>query len=855
MAFDSKKITRAVALAFREAKNAAIGVSCEAPSFSTFVSWLTKNGPNNSLGDKEEIFYGILEDTFNGEKMPTTRQMRRLHRGLAAAGIDPAEHDVLKIIDAAQACAQRAAVNPVDDPQRKALAEFPYGLSQEWWNEVAEISGTVIEHIGGKKSETTTVEDAQDLVEEAISRAGHFDVARSYIIYRNDREKERPISYGDAGKRAISGLVQISKYARFNEAQNRRETWEEGVWDRVRPMHLRRYQGQGIDDDLNAAFDAVLRKEVLPSMRSMQFGGKAVEVNHSRMFNCAFTLCDRPAVFRESLFLLLSGCGVGYSVQKEHVAELPLVKPRPNVTDLPLRHHEIADTIDGWCAAADELVNSYFEGYYAEFSYAKIRGKGLPLKTSGGKAPGHLPLKFALENVRGIFDGAVGRHLRPLEVHDSMCHLAEAVLSGGIRRSAMISIFRLDDEEMMTAKTGDWYPKAPWRLNANNSAFIHRERATRQQFSNLIQATKEFGEPGFFFADNPDHGSNPCCEILLNPVVTIKQNKEIARLRQLGYTAPLTIGQRLTGFQMCNLTTINASAAKTPQKFYELCQHAAVLGTAQAGYTFMPSLGPVTQFLNEREALLGVSICGIMDNPKVCLDADVLRRGAKVVKATNARIAQAIGINPAARTTCVKPEGTTSQLLGTSSGIHPQWDRRYIRTMRLNNNEPQLQFFRQWNEHMTEPAVGKPNDTVINFPIEASPGAITRHDLTAIDFLQAVLKVQEAWVEPGHAYDDHAPGAHHNVSNTCSVRPEEWGEVEEFIWTWRRKITGISLLPHDGDQKYVQAPYQSLTTKADVEKWNRLKPGPVDFSKLRETADTTTIKQTVACGGGGCDII
>ena len=545
VAFDASKITRAVALAFRDAKRAAIGVNCEAPSFSTFVSWLRQNEPDTLFGDKEARFSGILQDTFNGENIPSAQQMRRLHRGLAAAGIDLKGNGLLRIFDAAQACAQRAAVNPVDDPQRKALAEFPYGLSPQWWSEVAQISGAIVKQIAVKKSNTTTVEETQDLVEEAISRAGHFDVAKSFVIYRNDREKQRPISYGDAGKRAISDLVQISKYARFNPAANRRETWEESVRDRVRPMHLRRYQGLGIDDDLNAAFEAALRKEVLPSMRSMQFGGKAVEVNHSRMFNCAFTLCDRPAVFRESLFLLLSGCGVGYSVQKEHVSELPLVKPRPNVTDLPLRHHEIADTIEGWCAAADELVNSYFEGYYAEFSYAKIRAKGLPLKTSGGKAPGHLPLKFALENVRGILDGAVGRHLRPLEVHDSMCHLAEAVLSGGIRRSAMISIFSLDDEEMMMAKTGDWCQKTPWRLNANNSAFIHREKATREQFSNLMKATKEFGEPGFFFADNPDHGSNPCCEIMLNPVVTIKENREIARLRQLGYTATLTIGQRV----------------------------------------------------------------------------------------------------------------------------------------------------------------------------------------------------------------------------------------------------------------------------------------------------------------------
>jgi hypothetical protein len=307
VAFDSKKITRAVALAFRDAKRAAIGVNCEAPSFSSFVSWLRQNEPGTSLGDKEGRFSEILEDTFNGEKIPTPQQMRRLHGGLAAAGIDPAKNGLFKMLDAAQACAQRAAVNPVDDPERKALTEFPYGLSPQWWGEVAQISGAIAQQIAEKKTDKTTVEEAQDLVEKAISTAGHFDVAKSYVLYRHDREKERPISYGNGGKRAISDLVQISKYARFNPAANRRETWEESVRDRVLPMHLRRYQGQGIDDDLNAAFEAVLRKEVLPSMRSMQFGGKAVEVNHSRMFNCAFTLCDRPAVFRESLFLLLSG--------------------------------------------------------------------------------------------------------------------------------------------------------------------------------------------------------------------------------------------------------------------------------------------------------------------------------------------------------------------------------------------------------------------------------------------------------------------------------------------------------------------------------------------------------------------
>ena len=853
--FDPSKITRAVALAFRDAKRAAIGINCDAPSFSTFVKALTKQCPDNLLGDRQELFYGIVDDTFNGEKIPTAQQIGRLKRNLSRAGIDPSENGVAAILGAAKACAHRAAVNPADDPRREALSQFPYGLSERWWDDVAKISEAIVNDVNDKEGKSISVESVQDLVEENINRAGHFDVAKSYILYRSDREKERLLSYGDAGKRAIAGLVQISKYARFDDGKQRREIWEESVLERMGPMLLRRYQGLGIDDELNEAIAAVARKEVLPSMRAMQFGGKAIEVNHARMFNCSFTLCDRPAVFRESLFLLLSGCGVGYSVQREHVAALPVVRPRGNVTDLPLKHHEVADTIEGWCLAADDLVDSFYEGYYVEFGYSKIRGKGALLKTSGGKAPGHLPLKFALENVRGIFEGAAGRHLRPIEVHDVMCHFADAVLSGGIRRSAMISIFSLDDEEMRMAKTGDWLDKTPWRKNANNTAFINRNTATRREFSNLLSATKQFGEPGFLSGNHPDHGANPCVEIGLHPVVTIKDNREIARLRQLGYTDPLTIGQRLTGFQMCNVSTINATAAKSPQVFYQLCTHAAVLGTCQAGFTYMPFLGPVTQFLNEREALLGVSICGIMDNPKVCLDENVLRKGAEVVKATNIRIAQAIGINSAARTTCVKPEGTTSQLLGTSSGIHPQYAERYIRTMRLNNQEPPLEFFKLFNAHMTEPAIGKPNDTIVNFPIEASPGAITRHELTAIGFLQAVLKVQQAWVEPGRAYDDYTPGAHHNVSNTCSVRPHEWDEVEKFIWTWRRNIAGISLLPDDGDRKYVQAPYQSVTSAQDVAKWNTLKPVPVDFRQLRENRDNTTIKQTVACGGSGCEVI
>ena len=314
--FDPSKITRAVALAFRDAKRAAIGINCDAPSFSIFVKALTEQSPENLLGDRQELFYGIVDDTFNGEKIPTEQQLGRLNRSLSRAGIDPSEDRVAAILGAAKACAHRAGVNPADDPRREALSQFPYGLSERWWDDVARISEAIVNDVNDKEGRSISVESVQDLVEENINRAGHFDVAKSYILYRNERERERPLSYGDAGKRAIAGLVQISKYARFDESKKRREIWEESVLERMGPMLLRRYQGLGIDDELTAAIAAVARKEVLPSMRAMQFGGKAIEVNHARMFNCSFTLCDRPAVFRESLFLLLSGCGVGYSVQR-----------------------------------------------------------------------------------------------------------------------------------------------------------------------------------------------------------------------------------------------------------------------------------------------------------------------------------------------------------------------------------------------------------------------------------------------------------------------------------------------------------------------------------------------------------
>lgn len=796
-----------------------------------------------------------------------------------------ARFDLNKVVRAIALAFHEVRTDNAPNPDRDHLLAC-FGLDSATFAEVTRIAESVSQmlELHYRDGKHPTIEQLQDAVEKAIAAAGHWEVARAYMLYRARHAERRLVHYSDNG---LADYIVMAKYARFRPELGRREIFIEGV-ERVRDMHLTFFQdkldrampaqlpadvaelagghaellvrtlgGLRLEQIIREAFSQVAAKRVLPSMRSMQFGGEAILKNQARMFNCSFSNVDRVEFFREYFFLLLSGCGVGFSVQKHHIALLPPLPARAPEHDLPVWHYHIADTIEGWADALHALFVSFYEGKKIEFDYSQIRPRGAPLRTSGGKAPGHLPLKKALSKVEALLAEASGRALRPIEVYDINMFIAKAVLAGGIRRSATICLFSPDDEEMMNAKTGNWFEKHPQRSASNNSAVLARSDVNHEHFKKLFRAQKEFGEPGFFFNDHPDAGCNPCAEINLLPVVNWELSaEEQGELYRNGYKGELPGMTRLAGFQHCNLTTINGQAATSDLAFYRACIAATTIGTLQAAYTDMPYLGPVTKLLNEHDALLGVSICGFMDNPNVLFDAEILTNGAKLCRAANKLVAALIGIRPAAKLSTCKPEGTASLILGAASGIHPHHSRRYFRRVQANRKEPVYAFFKHANPQMTEVSVYNPDtDDVITFPVEAPKRAILRKDLTAVQFLELVKLVQTSWVIPGGDPSSRSPELHHNVSNTCTVRAEEWDEVQDFIWKNREFFTGISLLQDAGDKAYAQAPREEVSTEADVAKWNALRPYRVDYTRMREATDETELKAHIACAGGACEIV
>jgi ribonucleoside-triphosphate reductase len=774
-----------------------------------------------------------------------------------------------------------------------------FGLDDDQYAKVEVISAQ-IEACAVALGDGLTVEKAQDLVEEVLLASGaeFRTVAAAYIAYRRGKAALRATKLVSNG---ITDYISASKYCRFSESLSRREVWPEAV-DRVGAMHHYHVseclpnvdfttantrdsyraalvgmdrpvreasfaalmavspESVSIYDEIAEAMGAVKRREILPSMRSLQFGGEATLANHARLYNCAFTHINRKKVFSEIIWLLLSGTGVGFSVQKHHVALLPHILDRSKEDDAPTVFHQIEDTIEGWGNAIDALLNAYWQGYNIEFDYSLIRRKGARLKTSGGRAPGYRPLRKALMKIEAILRGAAGRRLKPIETYDIVCFMAKSVLSGGVRRSATICLFSADDEEMRNAKADpNWFEKNPQRSASNNSAVLLRGNGDRSEFDALFAAQRQFGEPGFYFSANTEFGANPCVEIGLVPYLDITDSEMLARVLLRGVSLnddgmPIKIGDRLSGWQMCNLSTISAVAIKTPQDFFRACRRAAIIGTVQASYTKFPYLGPVSEMIVEQEALLGVSICGILDRPEILLDPEVLETGAEIVKLVNARTAKALGINPAARTTCVKPEGTASLLLECGSGIHPRHAKRYLRRVQANKLDPVYQYFKSINPGMTEPSVYGETDDVIAFKVEAPAGALTRHDMAAVEFLQKVALVQKHWVETGTVHEKFNPGVRHNVSNTVTYQKEEAAAVSDFIWANRHSFTGVSLLQSSGDHEYQQAPLMEITTEADIEMWSRLQYRQVDYKAIVEKEDTTTLKDVAACAGGKCDV-
>lgn len=609
----------------------------------------------------------------------------------------------------------------------------------------------------------------------------------------------------------LSEFTRIARYAQYNKTAKRRETWEEQV-ERVFKMHKVKFQ-KLLDNPefmtlFNYAKNMMLNKRILGSQRALQFGGPAILNKNARIFNCASTYIDRPRVFQEIMFSLLCGEGMGFSVQLHHIAKLP------NITKVD--HDEkntetfvIPDSIEGWADAVGMLVSCYFTENQPfpktytkniKFNFSQIRPKGAPISHMGGKAPGPDGLKASLEKIRNVLDNCIDmklNKLRPIDAYDIVMHCSDAVLSGGIRRAATLAMFSLEDEEMIKSKTGDWYIKNPQRARSNNSAILIRDKVNKEKYMKMIESVKQFGEPGMIWADNTEMLYNPCVEIGL-----------------YGYDKDGN-----SGIAKCNLSEINMKMVDTPKQFYENCKAASILGTFQAAYTDFPYLGKVTENIVRREALLGVSMTGMMDSPDIAFNPDILRRGAEIVKETNKRLAKLIGINQSARTTCVKPAGSTSCILSTSSGIHPHHAKRYFRRVQVNKLETPLAFFKKYNPLAVEESVWSANktDDVVTFLCKAKPKALTKKDVSALDLLNRVKLVQEHWVTAGRNDELCAePWLNHNVSNTITIKPEEWEDVAEFIYENRRFFAGISMLSSSGDMIYNQAPFQEVLDHVEI---------------------------------------
>ena len=616
----------------------------------------------------------------------------------------------------------------------------------------------------------------------------------------------------DISQKILSDIVVYNKYAKYIPGLKRRETWNELV-TRNKEMHQEKFPQ--LKEEIEDVYKLVYDKKVLPSMRSLQFAGKPIEINNSRIFNCSYLPIDDWRSFSEVMFLLLSGCGVGYSVQKHHVEKLPEIRiPRKT------RRFLVGDSIEGWADAVKVLMKSYYGITAARpiFDFRDIRPKGAELITVGGKAPGPEPLKECLFQIQKVLDRKKdGEQLTPIEAHDIICHIADAVLSGGIRRAALISLFDLHDNEMLTAKHGAWWELNPQRGRANNSAVVIRSKVRKKDFFELwgkIVASNS-GEPGVYFSNDKDWGTNPCCEIALRP------------------------------FQFCNLTEINVSNIESQEDLNKRVKAGAFLGTLQASYTDFHYLRDIWKRTTEKDALVGVGMTGI-GSGKV-LDFN-LEEAAKEAKIANEEIAKIIGVNKAARVTTVKPSGTSSLVLGTSSGIHAWHNDFYIRRMRLGKNEALYQYLANYHPELVEDDFFKPDiQAVVSVPQKSPGGAIYRTE-SAFDLLERTRKFNVEWVKKGHR-----KGANtNNVSATISVKQNEWEKVGEWMWNNKDTFNGLSVLPYDNGS-YTQAPFEDITEDKFLEMEKFL--NNIDLTKVIEMADETNLQDQAACAGGACEIV
>ena len=638
----------------------------------------------------------------------------------------------------------------------------------------------------------------------------------------------------DLGLQALSSITIFSKYAKYLPKEQRRETWNEIV-DRYQEMLVKKYPS--LKDAIEASVEFIRDKKVLPSMRALQFAGPAAEVNNSRIYNCCYLPIDSLHSFSETMFLLLGGTGVGYSVQKHHVAQLPKIVKQETYKQ---RNYLIEDSIMGWADAIKVLMKFYFEGgYKPKFDFRAIRQKGARLVTAGGKAPGPEPLKLCLAHVDAIMERKEdGDQLTPLECHDILCHIANSVLAGGIRRSAMIALFSHDDEEMITCKYGNWWELNEQRGRANNSAVLERGNVSKEEFESLwkrIEASGS-GEPGIYWTNNKDWGTNPCCEIGLRP------------------------------FQFCNLCEVNVSNLSSQEDLNNRVATAVFFGTLQAGFTDFHYLRPIWQKTTQKDALLGIGMTGIGSGEILKYNLEIAANTAKVV---NSMISEKIGTNEAARITCIKPSGTTSLVLGTASGIHAWHAPYYLRTMRFNKNEDIAAYLMVNHPELCEDDVLRPNDTLcVRIPVKAPEGSIFRTE-TALDTLERVKKFSQEWVKPGHVNGANT----HNVSATISIdknrtyhkgfnehivdieeatkKYDEWEVVGQWMWDNKDVYNGLSVLNYDGGS-YVQAPFEDISEEEYNKRVSSLQS--IDLTKVTELDDSVDFGAISACSGSQCEV-
>jgi ribonucleoside-diphosphate reductase alpha chain len=612
----------------------------------------------------------------------------------------------------------------------------------------------------------------------------------------------------------LSDITVHMKYAKFIPELNRRETWHELV-DRNKAMHQKKYPK--LTEEIEEVYKYVYDKKVLPSMRSLQFAGKPIEISPNRLYNCSYLPIDHIDSFSETMFLLLSGCGVGYSVQQHHIKKLPYIS-KPFETRS--RRFVIGDSIEGWADAVKVLIESYLGGRKCsrvKFDYSDVRPKGARLVTSGGKAPGPQPLKECLLKVKGILNAKDdATQLTSLEVHDIVCHIADAVLAGGIRRAALISLFSASDEEMISCKSGDWWELNAQRGRANNSAVLMRHKITKEFFMDLWKRVElsGAGEPGIYLNNDKDWGTNPCCEIALRP------------------------------YQFCNLCEVNASDVVDQEDLNLRVKAASFIGTLQAGYTDFHYLREVWKETTEKDALIGISMTGIASNKVLNLD---MKQAAVIVNQENARVAKQINIRKAARTTCVKPAGTTSLVIGSSSGIHAWHNDYYVRRLRVGKNEAIYSYLAANHPELIEDEYFRPHDTaVISVPQAAPENCIVRTE-SAFDLLERIKKVSTEWVAPGHRSGSNT----HNVSATVSLKEDEWDKAGEWMWDNRNYYNGLSVLPYNGGT-YIQAPFEDTDLGKFEEMIKSL--SNLDLTKVTEAEDNTDLSGEAACAGGACEV-